>query len=201
GAGMVQFAGGTVNEGGVYNVTGGTLVTGGIAQFTGPVISVGPLGIAAGAANFSTGAIITVPSGDLQGTRALSGSHTVHVIGPLMWKGGTMSGSGKTVANAGMDLSGGAKTLSARTLTLAGGTATMSGGASRINMLSGAVFTNDATFEATNDAGQTSQGFTGVGTFNNSGTFRKTIGNTGETGISAAFNNTRSVEIVSSRLR
>src|SRR5262249_26449986 len=62
GAGMVQFAGGTVDEGGVYNVTGGTLVNGGSAQFIGPVVSVGALSITAGTASFSTGAIITVPS-------------------------------------------------------------------------------------------------------------------------------------------
>src|SRR5262249_20295305 len=80
GAGMVQFAGGSVNEGGVYNVTGGTLVTGGIAQFTGPVISVGPLGIAAGAGNFSTGAIIPLPSVGPQDTGAPGGSETVTVI-------------------------------------------------------------------------------------------------------------------------
>ena len=216
GAGTVLFDSGTVNLSAdaqhSYNVTGATTVSGGTANFTGSVTSVGLLSISTGTASFSTGSEIVVPGLTLSGG-ILSGPDTVTVNGPMTWSGGTIERGGtgpNAVVNAtnGLSVGGSIKTLDTRTLNLSGGTASMDGQSSRVTMINGAVFHNQATFEASNDGGQSnSQGFfTGGGatsSFVNQGTFRKTnVGSSGTTEFTGvAFLNTGSVEVQAGTLR
>ncbi len=132
----------------------------------------------------------------------ITGPGTLTVNGLMTWFFGTISGSGAIDVEGGMDLGGSAKSLAQRTVNLEGGTATMKG-PSFITMSAGAVFNNDATFEATNDQGlQNNQGFFGEGSFHNTGTFRKTLGNSGETVFDGVtFDNSGTVEVLSGTLR
>jgi hypothetical protein len=139
----------------------------------------------------------TVASLALSGTGTLTGVGALTVTGSLSWTGGTMSGSGSTIVQGSTDLSGGSKTLSTRTVT-ANGMVTMSGGGMNFVSVSG-IFNSNFGFDATNDQAS-SQGFFGNGTFNNSGAFRKTAGNTGATVINTRFNNTGTAEVLSGTL-
>jgi hypothetical protein len=132
----------------------------------------------------------------------LTGSGTLTVTGLVTWTSGTMSGSGTTVATAGMALGGSSKTLDQRTVVLSGGTAAMNANVSAIIMQNGATFTNQATFELSNDGGLTNnQGFfddgSGGSVFNNQGTLRKlAAGNSGTSRFSGvAMNNSGGVEV------
>jgi hypothetical protein len=137
----------------------------------------------------------------------LTGSGTLTVTGTVAWTAGTMSGSGSTVAMAGMDLGGSNKTLDGRTVVLSGGTAAMSGSGSFIGMRNGATFTNQATFELSEDGGLTNnQGFfhggSGGGSFINHGTLRKlSAGNSGATRFAGIpFDNIGTVEVLAGTL-
>ena len=143
----------------------------------------------------TTIAVLALNGGNLTGSGALT------VTGVLIWASGAMSGSGATVATAGMMLPSGSKVLDQRSVVLSGGSAAMNAAASAIVMRNGATFTNQATFELSNDAGLgNSQGFfddgAGGGTFNNEGMLRKLTGNSGISRFSGvAFNNTGTVEV------
>jgi hypothetical protein len=110
-----------------------------------------------------------------------------------------MTGVGVTQANGGMVLSGGTKTLTVgRTLNNAGA-ATWTAG--QFSTGSGAIFNNQlgASFD-TNFDGTLLDNLGGAAPqFNNAGTFTKS-GGTGTTTISAAFNNTNTVNVNSGTL-
>jgi len=147
----------------------------------------------------TTIAILALNGGNLTGSGALT------VTGALIWASGAMTGSGTTVATAGMMLPSGRKVLDQRSVVLSGGSAAMNAAASAVVMRHGATFTNQTTFELSNDAGLGSQGFfddgTGGGTFNNEGTLRKLSSNSGTSRFSGVtFNNTGSVEVQAGRL-
>ena len=154
--------------------------------------------IASGSVDLSVN--MTITSLTLSGG-TLTGSGTLTAAGLVTWTAGTMSGSGSTVAMAGMALGGSSKTLDQRTVVLSAGTAAMDAAGSSISMQNGATFTNQGTFELSNDGGlTTTQGFFdggGSGAFNNPGTLRKLA--TGSSGTSrfsgVAMNNTGSVEV------
>ena len=170
---IIQFNGGT------HTIGGGTSFTGtGITQITSGIVNMGGT---VTAANFK------LTGGTLTGTGNLS------VSGLLIWTGGTMSGSGKTTveAAAALNISGTShKNLNVRMLDNLG-TATWTG-TGNIRASDGSVFNNIGTFDAQND--RIFDQFSGaLAEFNNSGTFKKTVG-TGVTTIDVVFNNTGTLD-------
>lgn len=201
GTGEVTFFVGTTTILGSYGVSGLTTVIGNVT-FSGPVSAMGDVQIVNGSAEFSSSSgTIEMAGLSLSGPSILTGGNDLIVSGFMTWATGTMSGTGMTIAMGGMGLAGSAKTLDQRTVVLAGGTASMNETNSSVSMQNGATFTNQGTFELSNDFGTTSnQGFyagAGSGTFNNQGTLRKTTGsNTGITQFAGiAFSNTGIVEV------
>ena len=206
GSGTVEFDLGTTTMAGSYNVTGGTSATGGTGNFIGTVTNVGPLLISSGTLNFSSSGSTIATSTLTQSGGTLTGDDTVTCSGLFTWSGGTMSGTGTTVASAGTMLVGAPKSLALRTLTLSGGAATLDGPSSYVLLSTGATINNQVTLDCSNDGGHINQqGFlpgSGGGTFNNSGTLRKSAtGNTGTTVVSVTFNNTGSAQVLAGALR
>jgi hypothetical protein len=196
GAGTARFGGGTTTLDGTYDVTGGTLVNGGIAHFTGTVGAVGPLTIAGGTADFSSGALIA-PTALTLSFGTLAGTDTVTVGGPATWTGGTMSGAG--VTNVG-DLTlgtGCCMDLLGRTLNTAGTTTAPSGGFVRTG--SGAHITNTGLWTV-GDMAITNAFGGAASTFDNAGTLRKATGLATATFSQGLFNNTGAVDVLSGTL-
>ena len=119
----------------------------------------------------------------------VTGGDTITVTGSMNWSSGTMSGSGVTTIQSGATLTVpiGTSTLDTRTLDNSG-TITWTGGTFYVN--SPAVLNNlsGALFDMQSD-NTMSWNVTGTGTFNNSGTFRKSAG-AGTSTIADPFNNT-----------
>ena len=209
GAGTAEFANGVTTVGGNYNVTGTTAVSGGLASFVGTIQAVGALKISGGSADFSTTTGSIDPTTFDMSSGELTGTDTVNVSDLFTWTGGELQGTGPQNAVANVDgglLVGGDVTLNRRTLNLTGGTGTMDGADSKVEMLNGAVFNNQSTFELKNDGGETDQqGFTagtGGGAFNNQGTFRKLVtGNTGNTLFEVPFTNSGTVQLLAGTLK
>ena len=138
-------------------------------------------------------ASVTLASSAL-GTPTLTGSGTLTVRESLLWRGGTMSGSGRTVLESGATLTletVNAVNLNTRTLELGGETFWEAAGNLFLN---NAVITNrvGAVFHAIN-AG-TINGVSGACRFDNAGTFHRAGG--GATTInSVGFNNYGAVAI------
>ncbi|MCH8185482.1 MAG: cadherin-like domain-containing protein, partial [Chloroflexi bacterium] len=176
----VQFAGGT------HTLNAGATITG-----DGPTnVSSGTLVIDAGASGGS--AIVATNFGITGSSGTLSGAGDITVSGTLTWTAGTMSGSGKTTieATAALNMSGTTKNLNERTLDNLG-TATWTG-TGNINARDGSVFNNIGTFDAQND--RTFDWISGAApVFNNTGTFKKTVG-TSITTIDVIFNNTGTLD-------
>jgi hypothetical protein len=138
-------------------------------------------------------------------TPTLTGSGTLTVRESFLWRGGTMSGSGRTVLESGATLTldtGTAFTtliLDTRTLELGGDTFWITAGNLALN---NAVITNraGATFHALHSGSFSRTG--GSPRFDNAGTFRKSV-NPGSTTISSfvSFNNYAAVEIQRGALR
>jgi hypothetical protein len=150
--------------------------------------------------NLTSGEAIALTTLNLSGG-TLSGSDNVTISGVATWTGGTMSGSGTTTIASGgtLDLLGAAKTLDGRILNNSG-TATMSGATSALTLANGATFNNQASgsFEIQNDGTIASSG-TG-NTFNNQGTFSRTL-SFGTAAIGVAFTNAGTVNAQSGVLR
>jgi len=157
------------------------------------VTATGPLTITSGTLNFSTGKKISATT-LTQSAGTLTGTDTVTITGVLTWSGGTESGTGVTDANDGMTISG-EPFLDTRTLNNKK-TATWTGieflmlNGSIFNNLTGAIWNHEADSQIAFDGG------TGTPTFNNAGTFEKTLGtasNGGGVGSSIVFKNSGTV--------
>ncbi len=144
-------------------------------------------------------ASVTIDTG-LVRTPTLTGSGTLTVRESLLWRGGTMSGSGRTVIESGATLTletvnafGNGPTVNTRTLELGGVTHWMTAGNLNLN---NAIITNrpGAVFHALGSG--TLNRTAGTSRFDNAGTFRKSV-NAGVTmiGSSVSFNNYAAVEI------
>ena len=130
-------------------------------------------------------------NGALEVSGHLTGSGDLTVTGPLTWSGsGIMSGTGTTTALAGIIIERATfKELGRTLVNLSAQTATWEDGVITIN--SGGIFDNQGTFNAVHPV---DRDISGPGTFNNSGTFSKSVG-TGITRITAAFNNTSPLNV------
>jgi hypothetical protein len=130
----------------------------------------------------------------------LDGSGDLAVNGTFVWQRGTVRGSGTLTANGSIALSdGGAgyRNLIGRTLT---NVSTASWTDNQIFQLSeGASFTNQGTFEAQSDQPFLYGGGGAPVAFNNSGTFRKSVG-TGTIVFDIPFNNIGTVRVQSGTL-
>jgi len=230
-SGVVRVSGGTLrltsggSSNGAFNIAGGAAVefpSGSHALGSGLAF------VGAGTARVSGGAVtvdgnitaqhIVVSSGVLRVNRSASaqnvelsggevgGTGTLTSTG-FVWTGGTMSGTGVTVIPVGATLAirGAAdKYLNARTLNNAG-TVTWTGG--NLNAY-GTVINNQvgALFDAQSDAVLNRYCFTvpcpAATTFNNAGTFRKSVG-TGTTTVGSlfAFNNSGTVDLQTGTLK
>ena len=199
-SGSIEWAGGTTNfAAGTYNNTGTTMVTGGRHTFgaAATVQAVGVLRLTGGTVDFSSGEALTT-SDYTQTAGTLDGSDVLTVNGLVAWSGGDMSGTGVLNANAGMDIAnpGSLQLLENRTVNNAA-TATWTGAG---------IFSNAAGAKFNNLSGgsfsiQTAADFQG-GTFNNAGTLTKTVGGgDGITQMSAALNNSGTVDVQGGTLR
>lgn len=198
GMGRVHFAAGTTNfNGGTYNVTGITESSFGTHTFNAgsSITAMGMMDIIGGTLNLSSGDVVSTALYE-QSAGTLGGSDTLAISGMLLWTGGTMSGSGVTNANGGIELSDAAVSLrDTRTLNNAGIANWL--GAGNFNNDTSAVFNNLAsgTFNI-----QTSGDFN-AGRINNAGTLNKASGGgDGLTRVSATFNNTGMVAVMSGAL-
>jgi len=199
GMGLVRFAAGVVNfNAGTYNITGMTECIGGTHTLAvgATVMGVGMLEISGGTLNLESGDTITVPS-YTQSSGTLGGSDTLNVSGTTTWSGGIMRGQGVTNCNGGMALinSGTISLRDNRAINNAA-TATWTGAGSWSND-TGTTFNN--LMGATINIQTTGDFFNG--TFNNAGDLTKSSGGgDGITRITATFNNTGSVEVMSGSL-
>jgi hypothetical protein len=173
GAGDVSFGSDATVLGG-YAVLGTTTVSGGTVTFD---------------TDASLGAL-TLSGGVLTGSGTVTGS------GLLTWTAGNMSGTGTTFAAGGMSLSGpGGKALVGRTLDNAGYATWQDAGA--LTLIVGTVWNNlpGSTLDIRTDA---VLGATGA-TLNNAGAILKSAGS-GTTTVTAALNNTGTLEVASGTL-
>jgi len=189
GAGEFHMWSGTAEIGGTYNVTGLTTIGewAGEVNFTGEVLSVGAKLSLYGYADVDFhGTSITTNELYMQGTNLPSGDVTVS---KLIWKTGTMTGTGTTTVADELTMDHGHVSLDGRTLRNEG-TATV---LRNMALANGAVFDNYGIFDVPGDA---SQAVTGNGTFNNYGTFQRSAG----TGVSdltsgVVFNNSGTLDL------
>jgi hypothetical protein len=166
------FGGASTNISGVFNVSGGTTITGGVVNFlTDEELSA-----------------LTISGG------MLTGSGNVTIDGLLTWTGGTITGLGDTLANGGINISGfGGKTLDGRTIENAG--TAIWAGTGNITVANGAIWNNlaNATFDGRSNA--TMSGIIGApSSFNNMGTFRKSV-SSAMTTMGLLFNNDGLVDV------
>ena len=211
---------GTNSVAGSYTAAESTTFSEGTTTFTGTVTGVGPTLTATGGAPGGTGTFnnaqaistttLTISSGRINfnntgGASAttlglsggtLGGTQTLTVSGPTTWTGGTMTDAGTTTLNGALTLSSGTSNkdlTGGRTLNTTGTTTWIAG---QIRTGGGATINNAALWQDQNTfANQIVYSLGGaVTTFNNTGTYRKSIG-TGTTtigNIGMAFNNTSS---------
>jgi hypothetical protein len=181
GAGTVQINGVTVNVMGGYTVTATTVQNGNTTN---------------GIANFSSN--VTLNSLTLTNGGTLTGTGNVTVNGLLTWSWGTMSGTGLTTVAPGATLSINDVDvyLDVRTINNRG-KATWTGQGNVIIGQNGAVINNlpGASWDFQSDAYIGGVAGTLAGTFNNTGTMKKTKG-TGQTTVNTSkFNNTGRLEV------
>ena len=127
----------------------------------------------------------------------VNGGGTLTVNGNLDWQSGTMSGTGTTVIASGANASisgGGTKTLS-RTLNNSG---TIAQTASSFQLINGTLVNQSgAIYDIQADVAIV--GITGVNTFTNAGTLKKTVGSA-ISNVTASLNNTGTVQANSGTL-
>jgi len=189
GSGVLGFTGGTTDILGTYLATGPLLFTGGNATFiTANSISTPSLTIRGGTGTFNSQ--LTADSVTLTGgTGTINSSLTA---GSLSLSGGTLN----IASAATLDLNGSTfKIIDGGVLNNAGVATWRSTGEFRLD--SGGVINNTGRFEAQTDQAIVHTG--PLGTVNNLGTFAKT-GGTGTTSITANFNNTGRVDLLSGTL-
>jgi RHS repeat-associated protein len=201
-SGTIDFAGGgtttgafAIASGATIDVSTTTYTLGTGATVTGPGflrVTVDPFqGAAAG--NLAIATNLSVPSLELD-NGSISGAGTLTVTSAMNWNNGFIGPGGGTMtiptgATLTIDSANGLKILRAWTLNLQGTTNWTATG--DLDVDTGAVINNAGTFVAQNN-----QAFLGGsgGTFNNSGTFTKTVG-TGTTTFDIVFNNTGAVSV------
>lgn len=135
-------------------------------------------------------------SGGVQNT---SSGSTLTLNDLFTWSGGSINASGTIQANGGISVSGGTKALSGRTINNTGAAIWSAGS---FDTGQGAVFNNQsgATFTTSFDGSFAYDLGGAVTNFNNAGTFTKSAG-AGSTTISAAFNNSGTVNANSGNLQ
>jgi hypothetical protein len=126
----------------------------------------------------------------------LAGGGTLSVSGMFTWSGSTESGPGTTtVTTASLNTSTSALVVQGRPIN-SSGTTTWATGTNDLQLNSGAVWNNlsGGLFNIQVNANVTAT--QGTGTFNNQGTFRKSLGmGTTTVGTLVAFNNTGKVDV------
>ena len=206
----VNVTGGTLglNNGGThtgaFNAAGGTLrfAGSGTHAFTAGQVTAAAPGLAqfaAGTFSFTAAAGYDV-TGPAQMTGGTLGGTGLVRFQTLDWTGGTMTEVGVTEVSAALTLSGFAtKTLQTgrRLRLLAGATGSLAGGSLSLSNAGGAaaVFENDGTFDATDNAdiNQSNSGGA-LPSFQNDGTFNKG-GNATTTAVGVPFNNAGTVNV------
>jgi len=181
----------SVNAAGLLAVTGAIVVTGGTNNFTGVYANAKSLEVSGGRANFNTGSPI-LPQGLTVSGGILSGDDPIIVNGPMIWTGGTLSGSRAVDAHGGLTIGGSTLLLDGRLLSNTGvanwnGGFIFTGGGSIIYNAPSGIF--NIGFD-----GQTFAGFGGSRSFVNAGVLRKIAGN-GTTRISDAMLNNGTIEV------
>jgi hypothetical protein len=200
GAGTIEFGGGTANvSGGMYAVTGTTLISGGSNHLIASgvtVTGVGALMISGGSFALSSGEMIMAPS-YLQTGGTFGGADTVSVSGVTELHGGTLGGSGTINANGGLVITSDSTILLAETRTLNNAAAGMWTGAFSFNNQASATFRNrpTGTFAIATSADFFNGNFVNVGALTNT-----PATGAGVTRITAAFNNSGSVTVMSGEL-
>jgi hypothetical protein len=197
GAGNVTFSSGAVDVVGTYNVAGTTTITetpfvgAATVRFTGPIANIGSNLVISGNATVDfADNNVSVASATMSGGRLLS-SGDFGIAGVMTWSGGTMGDFGSTTVASGarLTISGSAdKILDGRTLNVNDSAAVTWTGTGNLGISNGAIINNlaNGTFTVNNNQSFTSSG--AIGTFNNAGTFRKTI-SSGPTTVNMIFNN------------
>ena len=129
----------------------------------------------------------------------IAGDFDLTVVDLYTWTNGRMSGSSATNAEGGMTISGsGAKDLTSGRMLVNTGTATWTNGGIRTG---GSMINNSGIWEDQNISGNgISNDFAGgPSVFNNTGTYRKSVG-AERTSMNILFNNTGTVEVQSGTL-
>jgi filamentous hemagglutinin family protein len=196
----VTVAGGTGNFSAPLT-TGSIAVSAGTANFAAAVTDNGQLIISnTGIANFNGSTSVAGAFNESGGT--LGGSALVNLNGAATWSGGAMEGSGTTTVIGPLALSGAAsKDLTAgRTLIVPTGSVATWSGTGSIRMDFGARINNAGTW---NDQSENAsiQSLSNPVTFNNAGTYTKSLAGTTTIDRSAAFNNTGTVNVNAGTLR
>jgi hypothetical protein len=205
--GTVNVNSGTLAFGGGGTSTGNFVIAPGATLFFTGGYTVGPTGTIGGAGTLSVNATTLIVVGSNYTISSplsffggfISGTGVLSLTGPLAWTGGTFTGGGTATASNGITITGpNTKSLSAyRLINAATSTATW-GGAS-VFLGSGAVFENQGTFNATNDATFGNNGGA-VSFIVNSGTFNKSSTANASTTINIPFTNSGTVNITSGML-
>ncbi len=168
-------------QGGLYRLEFGTAVPGaGLVR-----VSIGTLSIDA--------PVVIRNAEQLSGI--IEGSQTLHIDESFRWLAGTMQGIGVTHVSPGATLTVeglSLRRLDTRTLDNDGDLRVK--GSAAIEMLQGAVVSNDGDFEFEGDGNLTWSSSGPLPTFNNTGTLRKT-GGSGFTTIAAGFTTGGTVEV------
>ncbi|HEV2970245.1 MAG TPA: hypothetical protein VGY55_09660, partial [Pirellulales bacterium] len=181
-------SGATLNFGG----SGTTLAAGSSLSGPGTTIISGTVSVTGPAVTYSGG-------GTLQVTGILNGAGTLTATAPVELFAGTMAGGGITNTNGGLSIDGYPDSLDTRTLNN-GGSASFTGVAidqfGYFYLYNGAILNNSGTF----DSGWSLNFNNNIvpngttGTFNNTGTFTRSVG-TGTTTVSVPFNNSHIVTV------
>ncbi len=193
-AGNFTVSGGTANLSGALAVSGTNTFSAGTANFSGTYSLInGTMNITGGTANFNgDGVINPVALNFSSGT--LGGSNNVTVNGPIVWTGGTITGTNSVIANDGLTVSGaGAKTLTSRSLVNAANAVMTNSGS--ITLAGGAIVSNSP---AGNWNIAADVNITGSGAVANAGAFRKTVGSLSS--INVPFANSGTLESLSGLL-
>jgi hypothetical protein len=143
---------------------------------------------------------ITIQKLTMSGGGVITGTFDITTNETLHWTDGTMSGGGTTNANGGAQFDGYQEFVDGRTLNVAAA-ATFTGNASAqvgyLYITNGATLNNSSTFDAGWAANFNNNiAPNGVpGTFNNSGTFTRSVGS-GTTSVTVPFNNSGVVNVL-----
>jgi hypothetical protein len=207
-SGTVNVNSGTLALGGGGSAGGNFVIApGATLAFTGGGYGVGPAGTISGAGTLSISVVqlnvngnYTISSPVALSSGLISGMGALALTAPLTWTGGQFGGgNGTATASNGITITGpNTKALSAyRLINTATSTATWGG--ANVFLSSGAVFENQGTFNATNDASFANNGGAVSGVLN-SGIFNKSSTANASTTLNIPFTNSGTVNITSGAL-